>query len=256
MAGQISGDLGKMQFELSLNKKAVLLIALLCSVVALSFPSAVKASTQITIVASEDSYVDNAFSGTNYGTSIFLYAHNYDSVQDYVGPLVNTWLKFDLSLIPAGAKVNSIVLRMHTAFWGTRSINTVGVFVSNDNSWMENGITWNNAPAASSSSPAATTDCGAPDLDYTFDLTNALAGKTGTVSLVLKTTIIAKEPAVFDSKEGNDLAQSPTLVVDYAAPLSTSIIVASAVAIIAVVAVLGFFVMKRQRKQPKTQEKQ
>ena len=217
----------------------------------------VKAATQISIVPSADSYVDDLDPNANHGSSIFLYTHNYtESVgeagarvgdaQNMIGPIGDTWLKFDLSQVPSQATINSIILRMHTSVWGTRTVNIVGVFVCDDNSWTESGITWNNAPSPSSTMPLQTVECGDPDIDREFNLTTALSGKTE-VTLVLKTVQLAKEPAVFDSR---DLSNGPSLVVDYTMPVDTGLLVVFVIGAIIVIVVLSTLVVRlKQRKK-------
>lgn len=234
------------------KKEAAFLIALLFCLMVPFFIHSVKASTQISITTVADSYVDNASPNVNYGSSIFLYAHKYsegvaqasagDNTLNYIGPIGNTWLKFDLSQIPPQATIDSVTLKMHTSMWGTRSVNNVGVFVCNDNSWTETGITWNNAPSTSSTA-LQTADCGDPDVDYTFNINPSSLGKP-VVSLVLETTQSAKEPAVFNSR---DLSNAPTLIVSYTVPFDGELIIAVGVGV-TVIVVIGIFIIKRRQK--------
>jgi hypothetical protein len=226
-------------------KRATILFVLLLSLTVFSITSAM-ANNQISIIAVADSYVDISHPDVNYGDSIFLYTHKWDNTADNIGPTAYTWLKFDFSEIPSQATINSIILRMHTAMWGTRSINSVGVFICNDNSWTESDITWNNAPAISSITSLQTINVGDPDITYDFDITDYLKGKTG-VSLVLQTVDTAKQPAVFNSK---DLDNGPTLVVDYSMPQDTSLMPIIGIGIVAVAAVIAIFVFRiRQKKK-------
>jgi hypothetical protein len=181
----------------------------------------------------------------NYGDSIFLYTHNWDNIADNIGPIANTWLKFDISEIPSQATVNSIILQIHTAMWGTRSINPIGVFICNDNSWTESEITWKNAPSLSSVTSLQTINVGDPDITYDFDLTYSLKGKT-VVSLVLQTVDTAKQPAVINSK---DLDNGPTLIVDYSMPQNTNLIPIIGIGIVIIAAVIGVFVFRLRQKK-------
>lgn len=237
-----------------LKKERTYLIAIFL-VLVVSTPN-VKA-TQTTITATADSYVDSSSPDVNQGGTNILYVYNYvlellDTTTTY---LYNIWLKFDLSEIPSQATVNSIILRLHTSIIGTFATNKVGVFLCNDNSWTQTGITWNNAPSISGTTPLKTVDVATTDKDYDFELTSALSGKS-VVSLVLK----AMQPtdflgwAAFDSREG---AQGPRLIVSYSmpsSPLDAGGIVIFGIVIIAVVAVLGVAILRLRRK--KGQEKQ
>lgn len=207
----------------------------------LSIPN-VKA-TQISLVAVADSHVDSLSPGANNGGSIFLYTHNYNNSYR------NVWLKFDLSEIPSQATVNSIILRMHTSITGTRTLNEVGVFVCNVNSWTEFDITWNNAPSPSSTIPLQTVDVADTETDYDFNLTAVLTGRS-VVSLVLKTVQSSKEPAFFDSKEGSN---GPRLIVDYvmpSPPLDTVFMAIVGIGIVVLV-VLGVFIFRLRQKKEK-----
>jgi hypothetical protein len=238
------GAQNKVNRKVILQKQAVLLFALLLSLAALSVTDA-RATTQISIIAFADSYVDSSYPDANYGNSIFLYTHNWNHTEDAIGPIAYAWLKFDLSEIPSQATINSIILRMHTAMWGTRSINPVGVFVCDDNSWTESGITWNNAPSLSSTTSLHTVNVGDPDINYDFNLTYPLKGKL-VLSLVLQTIEPAKQPAVFNSK---DLSNGPTLLVEYSIPVDTSLIAIVGIGLIVIVTVLGVFIFRLRKKK-------
>jgi hypothetical protein len=227
-------------------KQATALFIILLSLTVLFITSAM-ANTPISIIAIADSYVDSSYPDVNYGDSIFLYTHKWDNTADNIGPTAYTWLKFDISEIPSQATINSIILRMHTAMWGTRSINPIGVFICNDNSWTESDITWNNAPSLSSLTSLQTVNVGDPDITYDFDITDSMKGKT-VVSLVLQTVDTAKQPAVFNSK---DLDYAPTLVVDYSLPENTNLIPIIGIGVVAVVAVLAVFIFWLRNKKNK-----
>lgn len=223
-----------------LKREAIFLIALLFSLT-LSIPN-VKA-TQISLVAVADSYVDSLSPEANNGDSIFLYTHNYNNSYK------NVWVKFDLSEIPSQATVNSIILRMHTSITGTRTLNEVGVFVCDVDSWAEFGITWNNAPSPSSTFPLQIVDVADTETDYDFNLTAVLTGRS-VVSLVLKTIQSSKEPAFFDSKEGSN---GPRLIVDYvmpSPPLDTVFMAIVGIGIVVLV-VLGVFIFRLRQKKEK-----
>jgi hypothetical protein len=214
----------------------------------------VDGTTQASITATADSYVDSSTPDANFGNSIFLYTHNYTiSVAEagaglnntnLIGPLSSAWLKFDLSKIPPQAIVNSIILRMHTAIWGTRSHNIVGVFVCDDISWTETEITWTNAPTLYGATSQQTVSINDPDVDYDFNLTSALMGKSA-VSLVLETVQSAKEPAVFNSR---DLDNGPTLIVGYTMPTNTALIEIVGIGVIVVITIMAALILVRRKR--------
>lgn len=231
----------------------VLLVVLLLTLVFVSTRSGT-AETQIHIPAVADAYVDNATPNSNYGNSLFLYTHYYNQSvaqasagsgsQNEVGPVVRTWLKFDLSQIPSQAEIDSVNLRVHTAIWGTRSVNKVSVFLCDDTSWTESVLSWNNAPSTPTSNSLGTIECANPDMDYNFDLSSDITGGKS-VSLVLETVQLSKEPAVFNSKDLNP-DTGPTLIVDYSLPMNVELI--GLIVLAAVVAVIAFVIFFRLKK--------
>ena len=242
----VMGAQNELNSRAILQKKAVILFAILLSLAALSINSA-RASTQISIITVADSYVDISYPDVNYGDSIFLYTHNWNHTEDGIGSIAYTWLKFDISEIPSQANIDSIILRMHTAMWGTRSVNPVGVFICDDNSWTESSITWNNKPSLSSINSLQTINVGDPDITYDFNLTYPLKGKS-VLSLVLQTIDPAKQPAVFNSK---DLTNGPTLIINYSTPVDTGLIAIVGIGLIVIVAVLGAFIFRLKKKGDK-----
>lgn len=172
---------------------------------------------ELSIVATADSYTDSDEPDVNYGGVSILYSYNYelelfDEITSYERHI---WLKFDLSEIPSGATVNSVILRMHISLFGPLATNKVGVFLCSNSAWQEMTVTWNNCPEITGQ-PIDTIYVGAGDSDYDFDVTSAVKGKS-VVTLVLKTL----EPTEligwvsFDSKEGSLTYLGPRLIVDY-----------------------------------------
>jgi hypothetical protein len=131
--------------------------------------------------------------------------------------------------------------------WGTRSNNRVGVFVSEGDSWTESDISWNNAPSELSSTPLDTLECADPDLDYNFDVSSVLNGKK-TISLVLETLELSKEPAVFNSKNINPNT-GPTLIVDYTMPVDFGLIGVVGLGVAIVVVVVAVLVFRSKKKE-------
>jgi hypothetical protein len=230
----------------------VLLMLILIASMEICIQSA-NANNSISIQPIADSYVDNSNPSLNYGQSLFLYTHLYNesvaqasagsSTENKVGPIAQTWLKFDLSGIPSKATIYSAVLRMHTSMWGTRSNNKVGVFVCQDNSWTESEISWNNAPKVSSNS-LDTRECADPDMDYEFDLSTNLEGKRS-ISLVLETLEFSKMPVVFNSNDLNPKT-GPILIISYDEPVDVWIVGVAILSISALVFVGIFFRYKRR----------
>jgi len=96
----------------------------------------------VNLAPQADSYVRQDYSGSNYGTSTALCT---DPRTSYVR---RTWIRFDLSSIPAGAIITSAKLKLYYyGYGGTNpSGRTIECHHCTDDSWTESGIKWTNAP--------------------------------------------------------------------------------------------------------------
>lgn len=93
------------------------------------------------------------YRNTNYGSAKYLDVRRFlNQGPTYVGDAL-TYIKFQL---PVGkAEITSAKLRLYTStYWESVDIHAYGV---NDDSWTEETLTGNNAPAASTSSLGSTT---------------------------------------------------------------------------------------------------
>jgi hypothetical protein len=116
------------------------------------------------------------------------------------------WLKFDLSVLPAGLTITSAQLQLFCWTAATTSL-PVAVSGGDADSWTETGITWNTQPTFGSTLATQTLASSATNITYSWDVTPFAQTKlTGNklVSLVAKpvtenaaTDIMFK----FDSKE-------------------------------------------------------
>jgi hypothetical protein len=98
--------------------------------------TATQATQVLTVRASADTYVYQASSGSNFGTSTTL-AADYGS-----GVAKRIYLKFVVSGIPSSASLSSAMLQM-------TATNSSGAVLSakpgGTNNWSESGTTWSNA---------------------------------------------------------------------------------------------------------------
>lgn len=97
-----------------------------------------------------DSYVlgGTANAATNYGSATSLsiqYAYGSGSYPQYTRWI---YLKYDLSSVGA---ITSCTLQLNRQVSANTTPFTVGVFACTNTTWTESGITWNNRPAALSS---------------------------------------------------------------------------------------------------------
>ncbi len=236
---------------LSVHKILPLYLCLL--VISIVIPSVL--GTELSIVATADSYTDNDDPDVNYGGTSNLYSYNYtyNLFNETYNHENHIWLKFDLSGIPSEATVSSITLRMHTNIIGTYSTNKVGVFLCSNTTWQEMTITWNNCPEATGQ-PIDTVYVGTANKNYDFDVTSAVKGKS-VVTLVLKTleTTDLAGFAVFESREGYS-DNRPRLIVDYTTPSQQLYIDPSVLLIgglVVIVVVIGaIYGLTRRGKKP------
>ena len=171
-------------------------------------------STTVTLEAMADAYVDSSNPETNYGSVGSLYVSE-NSEQDF------TYVMFDLSSLPPGATIIYVELRMYLSSTGgdlyAMPADRIGAYYCSDNSWTENGITWNNKPNFNSE-PTATWSFGMMytiDTYKTWDVTEDArnAFPSGILTEVLKFSSKTGDGyAVFDSREDNS---EPELEIEY-----------------------------------------
>jgi titin len=118
-------------------------------------------------------------------------------------PLKEVLLKFAVSGV-LGRTVSKASLNLWVSTDG--SVFGGSFYRVADNSWTENTVTWNNAPAADAT-PIASLGSVKTDFSYSVDLTSVITGD-GTYSLLLKST--NPDGVYYSSKEGS---HSPQLIV-------------------------------------------
>ncbi len=168
--------------------------------------------TKLTLEPIEDAHVYSNSPDSNFGSSSNLYVefrdYKYTSDVRY-----NSYLKFDLSSVPIGAKI--VYAKLELYCWYTYNTSNVGVHYCEDNSWNETGITWNNAPSFMSN-PTYTVTVTDEDQWYAWNITNDVKGAldNGILTVVLKIQNIGGSfNAYFYSKEG--WKDNPRLVIEY-----------------------------------------
>jgi hypothetical protein len=173
--------------------------------------SAALGSTIVVIHPIADAFVNSSSTATNYGTAGSMYV-SANSELDYA------YIKFDLSILPPNANIISANLSVYLSSKGGTVYfqDSIGAYYCSDNSWTENGITWNNKP---SSNPIPTSSWSFPSVFFyeykswsiTPDVTTALP--SGILTEMLKFTSKTGDGyALYQSREG---ANQPTLYVEY-----------------------------------------
>ena len=107
-------------------------------------PALVHAETTVSLTPTDDAYVDDANPSLNYGNSSSLYvgdAYINDPIK-----ITRSYLKFDISGIPAGATIVSAKLHIGSVGAGPNPPLGVGSHYLPDDLWTEGSITFNNAP--------------------------------------------------------------------------------------------------------------
>ena len=167
----------------------------------------VSAQTSITLTPLADALVRNgSYANTNYGKDTSLVVKTSTGS----GYSRSSYLKFSLS---SADNISSAKLRIYgrnTDNTGSVNISSFGV---NNDSWTESGITWNNAPAASTVvlSSVGVNDQGAY---YEFDVTDYTKTQFSgdkVVSFVIKDAATQNKNVAFNSKE--NLQNQPELIV-------------------------------------------
>ncbi|MCC6443791.1 MAG: DNRLRE domain-containing protein [Armatimonadetes bacterium] len=112
--------------------------------------------TTVTINASDDESAVSGRAGQNYGSNTFyggLFV-GYAGSGDPSG-IARAFLKFSLSSIPAGKTITSARLKVYLNTGLNTSAATVEAHKGANDSWTESALTWNNAPAYTSSATAS-----------------------------------------------------------------------------------------------------
>ncbi|HSV15180.1 MAG TPA: DNRLRE domain-containing protein, partial [Tepidisphaeraceae bacterium] len=161
-----------------------------------------------------DAYVrDGASANTNFGS-----ATDIEVKKNMTGVNRQSYIKFDLTSVSA-ANIGSIQLRLYGSLNNANQQNVAtGVFGSNNTTWSENAITWNNKPGTNTIALASATIINTTPQWYTWDITanakSQLALGHKTITLVLQNSATSDPFATFASKESSSLG--PQLVVAFA----------------------------------------
>jgi hypothetical protein len=160
-----------------------------------SNPTSAPAGNAFTFAPIDDAYIYQTNANTRYGSATTLQTDN--------SPVKNFLLKFNVAGLN-GQTITRAKLRLYAV---NRS-NTGGNFYRvNDSTWQEETVTWNNAPAASTT---LLTSLGVVSVNnwYEADVTSLITGN-GTYSL--RVTSTSTDGADYSSKEG---AFPPRLIVE------------------------------------------
>lgn len=119
-------------------------LGLLLAVALLIGGSAIGANAfQVQITPSDDSYVEDSLPAMNFGASGSMYVG--DAPPNVPNSIARSYLKFDLSVLPAGAVIDTAMIHICNTVIGLPPV-TIGAHYLPNDGWTELTITWNNAP--------------------------------------------------------------------------------------------------------------
>jgi hypothetical protein len=167
-------------------------------------------AASITLYPAADSYVKSSEPDQNYGANTGFTSGNLS------GTIYRTYIKFDLSAVPAGRKIVSARVRLDASFVSIPAPE-LGAHYLQDDSWDEGTITWNNAPTGFDANASDTVTVGI-DVDYwtvTDDVFEAYRND-GVFSVVIKSSNESSATAAsFWSREFIVPDARPRLEVEY-----------------------------------------
>lgn len=137
----------------------------------LTATTTVNTSNEVDLTAVADAQVESGSPGTNLGTSSNLFIQSSTTAASSFGD-ERSWLRFDLSSLPAGATITSATLEMFCWRTAGASLPAEVRGIPND-SWTETGITWNNQPDYTTGAVLSTQTlaAGATNVWYGWDVT-------------------------------------------------------------------------------------
>ncbi len=182
---------------------------------AVRYPASISPTTCTLTAANADSWVNEASTGTNYGT-----ATNLDVRSSFLGDR-RTLVRFDLSPcgMPANALVTAASLRLYLYSAPSQSRTYVAHRVTS--AWTESGVTWSSQPTVAASATAATTTGTTSNVTVSWTVTTDIqAFVDGTTNLGWRIWDQAENSTVarlgqFRSAEHGTAAQRPVLAVTY-----------------------------------------
>ncbi len=177
-----------------------------------------------------DAYVVSKYPTTNYGASGVL---SVQSTSNRTTPLIPeqvSYLKFNLTGIPASDSVTSATLFLYLISKTTGTTSSVGIHPVSDSSWGEYTINWSNAPVRSSTPVSVNTALAVTNKNYSWDVTNTFR-QVSPLGIVTFSAVseLPTDQAGFDSRE---TTHPPVLVIKYAPTTDTAPPSVSAIALL------------------------
>ncbi|USK71775.1 DNRLRE domain-containing protein [Peribacillus asahii] len=153
-----------------------------------------------------DTHVASTGPTTNYGTQ---------SVLSVNGNGIEALIKFDLSLIPNNAIINSAFLTLGLNAGTVQPIDLYNVL----SNWDETTVTWNTKPTVDTVKQATATTPNGTNLTFDIDIKSSVqqwVNGLNNFGLSIKTT--SASTISFFSKDNTGTGPKPTLTIDYTIP--------------------------------------
>ncbi|MFP4343989.1 MAG: DNRLRE domain-containing protein [Anaerolineales bacterium] len=110
-------------------------------------PEAGLLATTLSLPAAADAYIASARPDENFGNDALYLGYNYSATGDYFGAQ-RILIRFDLSVLPAGAVIHDADLRLYLdVSIPADDAPLPSVIRRLDSSWIEDEVTWNREPA-------------------------------------------------------------------------------------------------------------
>ena len=186
--------------------KHYLLIPLFFFFLFLSMPAMASTITLDSSNDLSDSYMAEAAPTTNYGTTYFMSVTTQPSSNYY------SIIKFNTSLIPSGATINSATLYLYKRVGPVSRYHQI---YNVSNAWNETNITWNNMPSATTLNDNKSTGTSGSWVSFNVTLGMATYSKNQT-SFLIKDSIANSSTGYslsYDTKENGNFM--PYMVVNF-----------------------------------------
>ena len=195
------------------------------STLTLTATASAASSSDFVLTPVADAQVVSAKSTSNYGTGTNLYIQSA-SAGSYGNE--RSWLRFDLSTLPAGTSVTGATLELY-CFKAAGAALPAAIYGSSTDTWTETGLTWASQPAFSSALATQTLASGTSNVWYKWDVTSfvqtELAGDklaSFVAKAVTENSADTTSPSyAFDAKEYG--SNSPVLRITTAGSTATTI---------------------------------
>jgi hypothetical protein len=170
--------------------------------------------------AGEDAFLSSAAPDNNYGTHPDFISNKFS------GGIVRSLIRFDFSIIPTTAIVNSVKLSLYAYNSPANGSHFVGrgesYLQTVDSNWDESTVTWNNQPSSSSVNQvtldnAQTTIQDYLNIDITTTASTMIVNPSENHGYIIRLVdeTLSSNKLVFGSSDNQNIDLHPKVVVEY-----------------------------------------